>query len=52
MSENTDDILGVKKVLKPNEFQNFELKEKTIISHNVAMSVPPRKTDHPGAMLI
>lgn len=30
---------GVKSVLKPAEFQNFELKEKTIISHNVAMSV-------------
>jgi cytochrome-b5 reductase len=28
---------GVKAVLKPAEFQNFELKEKTIISHNVAM---------------
>ena len=28
-----------KKVLKPNEFQEFPLKEKTIISHNVAMSV-------------
>ena len=30
---------GVKKVLKPNEYQDFPLKEKTIISHNVAMSV-------------
>lgn len=28
-----------KKVLKPDAFQEFELKEKTIISHNVAMSV-------------
>jgi cytochrome-b5 reductase len=28
---------GERKVLKPTEFQNFELKEKTIISHNVAM---------------
>lgn len=28
-----------KKVLKPDAFQDFELKEKTIISHNVAMSV-------------
>ncbi|KAG9236996.1 hypothetical protein BJ875DRAFT_191256 [Amylocarpus encephaloides] len=26
-----------KPVLKPTEFQNFELKEKTIISHNVAI---------------
>jgi cytochrome-b5 reductase len=26
-----------KKVLKPDAFQEFELKEKTIISHNVAM---------------
>ncbi|KAJ2891319.1 hypothetical protein MKZ38_000596, partial [Zalerion maritima] len=26
-----------KKVLKPTEFQQFELKEKTIISHNVAI---------------
>ncbi|KAL5614789.1 hypothetical protein BROUX41_004878 [Berkeleyomyces rouxiae] len=26
-----------KKVLKPDEFQEFELKEKTIISHNVAI---------------
>jgi cytochrome-b5 reductase len=28
-----------KKVLKPDVFQEFELKEKTIVSHNVAMSV-------------
>lgn len=28
---------GEQKVLKPTEFQNFELSEKTIISHNVAM---------------
>lgn len=27
----------VKKVLKPDVFQGFELKEKIIISHNVAM---------------
>ncbi|KAI9679598.1 MAG: NADH-cytochrome b5 reductase [Trizodia sp. TS-e1964] len=27
----------VKRVLKPKEFQQFELKEKTIISHNVAI---------------
>jgi cytochrome-b5 reductase len=26
-----------RKVLKPNEFQQFELKEKTILSHNTAM---------------
>jgi cytochrome-b5 reductase len=26
-----------KKVLKPDVFQEFELKEKTIVSHNVAM---------------
>jgi hypothetical protein len=32
---------GVQKVLKPDVFQNFELSEKTVISHNVAMSVPP-----------
>jgi hypothetical protein len=32
---------GVQKVLKPDVFQNFELKEKTIVSHNVAMSVKP-----------
>ena len=30
---------GVKRVLKPTVFQDFELKEKTIISHNVAMYV-------------
>ena len=28
---------GIRKVLRPNEFQEFELKEKTIISHNTAM---------------
>jgi len=28
---------GAKKVLKPDAFQEFELKEKTIISHNVAI---------------
>ncbi|KAH8805722.1 hypothetical protein F5884DRAFT_755283 [Xylogone sp. PMI_703] len=28
---------GPKKVLKPDQFQEFELKEKTIISHNVAI---------------
>jgi cytochrome-b5 reductase len=27
----------IKKVLKPDVFQDFELKEKTVISHNVAM---------------
>ncbi|TVY94111.1 NADH-cytochrome b5 reductase [Lachnellula willkommii] len=33
----SNNYLGVQKVLKPAEFQNFELKEKTIISHNVAI---------------
>ena len=38
-----------KKVLKPDVFQDFVLKEKTVISHNVAMYVtvcdtPPRTT--------
>ncbi|RYC60057.1 hypothetical protein CHU98_g6140 [Xylaria longipes] len=33
-----------KKVLKPDAFQEFELKEKTIISHNVAMSVIDQAT--------
>jgi cytochrome-b5 reductase len=28
-----------RKVLKPTEFQEFELKEKTILSHNTAMWV-------------
>ncbi|PSN72185.1 NADH-cytochrome b5 reductase 1 [Corynespora cassiicola Philippines] len=28
---------GSRKVLKPNEFQEFELKEKTILSHNTAI---------------
>lgn len=27
----------VQTILKPTEFQSFELTEKTIISHNVAM---------------
>ncbi|KAI9861728.1 MAG: NADH-cytochrome b5 reductase [Trichoglossum hirsutum] len=37
----------VRKVLKPNEFQSFELKEKTIVSHNVAIYrfTLPRPTD-------
>ena len=30
------------KALNPNEFQEFPLKEKTEISHNVAMSVNSR----------
>jgi len=36
-----------RKVLKPNEFQNFELKEKTILSHNTAIYrfKLPRPTD-------
>jgi cytochrome-b5 reductase len=29
--------IEVKKVLKPDVFQDFELEEKTIVSHNVAM---------------
>lgn len=29
------------KVLKPDLFQEFELSEKTVISHNVAMYAPP-----------
>jgi hypothetical protein len=37
---------GVQKVLKPDVFQNFELTEKTIISHNVAMSVHPPRYYH------
>lgn len=32
-------MTGPKAVLKPTEFQDFELTEKTIISHNVAMYV-------------
>jgi cytochrome-b5 reductase len=28
---------GVKKCLKPDVFQEFPLKEKTVVSHNVAM---------------
>jgi len=32
--------IGERKVLKPTEFQEFELKEKTILSHNTAMYVP------------
>ncbi|EEH42284.2 NADH-cytochrome b5 reductase 1 [Paracoccidioides brasiliensis Pb18] len=36
-----------RKVLNPNEFQNFVLKEKTIVSHNVAIYrfALPRPTD-------
>lgn len=36
-----------RKVLKPSEFQNFELKEKTILSHNTAIYrfKLPRPTD-------
>lgn len=29
--------IEIKKVLKPDVFQEFELEEKTVISHNVAM---------------
>lgn len=32
---------GNRKVLKATEFQNFELKEKTILSHNTAMYFSP-----------
>jgi len=37
----------VRKVLKPTEFQNFELKEKTILSHNTAIYrfALPKPTD-------
>jgi cytochrome-b5 reductase len=28
---------GARKVLKPAEFQEFELEEKTVLSHNTAM---------------
>lgn len=45
MSENSGDldhanwyaVADAKPVLKPDAFQEFELKEKTVISHNVAM---------------
>lgn len=37
---------GSRKVLKPNEFQNFELKEKTILSHNTAMYAYRRLSTH------
>jgi cytochrome-b5 reductase len=39
-----------RKVLKPNEFQTFELKEKTILSHNTAIYrfKLPRPTDTLG----
>lgn len=33
------------KALNPNEFQEFPLKEKTEISHNVAMSAKDRALD-------
>jgi hypothetical protein len=29
--------IGQRKVLKPAEFQDFELEEKTVLSHNTAM---------------
>lgn len=32
-------IIELKVVLKPDVFKEFELKEKTVISHNVAMYV-------------
>jgi cytochrome-b5 reductase len=31
---------GSRKVLKPTEFQEFELEEKTVLSHNTAMYAP------------
>ena len=37
-------VLGARKCLKPDEYQEFHLKEKTILSHNVAMydtTIPP-----------
>ena len=34
-----DDHIEVKKTLKPDVFQEFPLKEKTVLSHNVAMCV-------------
>jgi hypothetical protein len=37
----TADIMpGSRKVLKPTEFQEFELEEKTVLSHNTAMYAP------------
>ncbi|KAF2184131.1 NADH-cytochrome b5 reductase 1 [Zopfia rhizophila CBS 207.26] len=38
---------GSRKILKPNDFQQFELKEKTILSHNTAIYrfKLPRPTD-------
>ncbi|KAH7170514.1 hypothetical protein EDB81DRAFT_168064 [Dactylonectria macrodidyma] len=41
--------LKVKKVLKPDVFQEFELQEKTIISHNVA--IYRFKLDNPSSVL-
>ena len=32
-------LTEIKKVLKPDVFQEFQLEEKTVISHNVAMYV-------------
>jgi len=32
-------VAAPRKVLKPTEFQEFELKEKTVLSHNTAMYV-------------
>ncbi|KAH7023477.1 hypothetical protein EDB80DRAFT_697659 [Ilyonectria destructans] len=41
--------LKVKKVLKPDVFQEFELEEKTVISHNVA--IYRFKLDNPSSIL-
>lgn len=43
-------FIGPRKVLKPTEFQDFVLKEKTIVSHNVAIYrfSLPRPTDTLG----
>jgi cytochrome-b5 reductase len=38
-SDSTHRSLGSRKVLKPAEFQDFELEEKTVLSHNTAMYV-------------
>lgn len=37
MGPNGIRTLGVRKCLKPDVYQEFNLKEKTVLSHNVAM---------------
>lgn len=37
MGADTLFTLGLRKCLKPDVYQEFNLKEKTILSHNVAM---------------